>query len=213
MKKTSIKVDGNSARQPGHSNVELLFWSGLMLMVVFLGLYLFSHAHKIICKNYPKDIIKKEQNRKVPKYVFFFFLIRSHICSLQSWFATDIKVRFCTNQFLGFWVSWSGEIALSDFLTVDTNCCHLLGNLRSHLTCLHRQATSGQQMKRKIGNPFSTNLEISLLKSFEIYKTNITILLNLTCSAIRYYQSFEVLKKKLVRFLLLPARWHNLKQT
>ena len=73
MKKTSIKVDGNSARQPGHSNVELLFWSGLMLMVVFLGLYLFSHAHKIICKNYPKDIIKKEQNRKVPKYVFFFF--------------------------------------------------------------------------------------------------------------------------------------------
>ena len=92
-----------------------------------------------------------------------------------------------------------GEIALSDFLTVDTSCCHLLGNLRPHLTCLHRQATSGQQMKRKIGNPFSTNLEIFLLKSFETYKTNIATCLTFARIfrlLVRHFQPIKVLKKK-----------------
>ena len=72
------------------------------LWLCFLGLYLFNHAHKIICKSYPKDTIKKEQNRKVPKYVFFKLGATFALCSLglpQISKLDFAKINFWASEF------------------------------------------------------------------------------------------------------------------
>ena len=89
------------------------------------------------------------------------------------------KITFWTSEFP------DGRIALGDFVTGDANCCHLLGifdptwlvcthtaHYNTTHTCLHTLpcARSGQQLERKIGNLFSTNLEISLFKSLRTNK-------------------------------------------
>ena len=98
--------------------------------------------------------------------------------------ANILKVWKCKNHFLDFRVSWREDC--TGWLC-DGRCelLSLVGNLRSHLTCLHTHYTlhtthtclhtlpcarSGQQLERKIGNPFSTNLEISLFKSLRTNK-------------------------------------------
>ena len=90
------------------------------------------------------------------------------------------KITFWTSEFP------DGRIALGDFVTGDANCCHLLGifdptwlvcthttHYTPHtLVCTHCLALhlANQQLERKIGNPFSTNLEISLFKSLRTNK-------------------------------------------
>ena len=67
------------------------------------------------------------------------------------------------------WISWFLSCTAQWLSDVGYELLSLVGE---SLTCLHRQpATSGQHLERKIGNPFSTNLQISLLKSVEIYET------------------------------------------
>ena len=104
--------------------------------------------------------------------------------------ANILKVWKCKNHFLDFRVSWREDC--TGWLC-DGRCelLSLVGNLRSHLTCLHTHYTphtthytphtlvcthclalhlANQQLERKIGNPFSTNLEISLFKSLRTNK-------------------------------------------
>ena len=98
--------------------------------------------------------------------------------------ANILKVWKCKNHFLDFRVSWREDC--TGWLC-DGRCelLSLVGNLRFHLTCLHTHCTlhtlvythclaldlANQQLERKIGNPFSTNLEISLFKSLRTNKS------------------------------------------
>ena len=63
----------------------------------------------------------------------YFVYKRQHWRNTKKWYAPDIKVWDCKNEFLGFWAA-----LLSDFLTLDTNCCHLLGIFDpTWLVCTH----------------------------------------------------------------------------
>ena len=79
----------------------------------------------------------------------FFVYKRQHWRNTKKWYAPDIKVWDCKNEFLGFWAA-----LLSDFLTLDTNCCHLLGNL--WLVCTANQL--------HLGNIWNGKLEIHSLQ-------------------------------------------------